>query len=64
LILFFIYRNRLGTFLTVAEWSGQEKKIDVQTLVRLGNGFTRDEESSDEPVQLNPFMISVKLSED
>lgn len=39
---FFIYRNRVGTFLAVIAKKKDTLEVSVNTFARLGNGFTQD----------------------
>lgn len=41
-LLFFIYRNIVGTFLTIASWDKQSQVSEIHTFVRLGNGYQED----------------------
>jgi len=39
-ILFFtIYRNIVGTFLVISTWTKDNQQLQINTFVRLGNGF-------------------------
>ena len=41
-IHFFIYRNIVGTFLVIASWDKKNQEAELNTFVRLGNGFSKD----------------------
>ena len=58
-----IHRNIVGTFLSVVEWVKGQKEVKVQTLVRLGNGYSDDSEAKYGPVVIDPKSYSFKLEE-
>lgn len=41
-IHFYIYRNIVGTFLGIASWVKADQRAEINTFVRLGNGFSKD----------------------
>jgi hypothetical protein len=47
-----IYRNIVGTFLAVTTWKNQSSTFDVNTLVRLGNGYAPNSNANYKPVNL------------
>ena len=47
-----IYRNIVGTFLAITSWKKQASSFDVNTLVRLGNGYGKDSGANYKPVEL------------
>ena len=61
-INFFIYRNVVGTFLVIASWTKETQESEVNTFVRLGNGYSEDIETPYSPVDIDPFIISLRLS--
>ena len=58
---FFIYRNRIGTFLAITSWYHETQASELNTFVRLGNGYDKDIETPYSPVDINPFVISLRL---
>lgn len=47
-----IYRNIVGTFLAITTWKNQSSTFDVNTLVRLGNGYAKNSHANYRPVKL------------
>lgn len=47
-----IYRNIVGTFLAITTWKDQSSTFDVNTLVRLGNGYAKNSNANYKPVNL------------
>jgi hypothetical protein len=47
-----VYRNIVGTFLAITTWKNQSSTFDVNTLVRLGNGFAKNSNANYKPVNL------------
>ena len=47
-----IYRNIVGTFLAITSWKNQSDSFDVNTLVRLGNGYAKNSGANYKPVNL------------
>jgi hypothetical protein len=45
-----IYRNIVGTFLAITSWKKQASSFDVNTLVRLGNGYAQNSGANYKPV--------------
>lgn len=60
-----IYRNIVGTFLAITTWKNQSSTFDVNTLVRLGNGYAKNSNANYKPVnlQLNHFRYSLGAGE-
>lgn len=54
-----IYRNIVGTFLTITTWTKGETRAKVNTLVRLGDGYADDSEAKYSPIEIKP--VSFKL---
>lgn len=48
-----IYRNIVGTFLAITTWKNQSSTFDVNTLVRLGNGYAKNSGANYKPVKLS-----------
>jgi hypothetical protein len=47
----------------IASWDRKERVAEVNTFVRLGNGYEKDVTTSlYDPVSINPFIISLRLS--
>lgn len=61
-ISFFIYRNIVGTFLVIGSWNKTIQEAEVNTFVRLGNGYSKDVETAYGPVEIDPFIISLRMS--
>ena len=61
-IHFFIYRNIVGTFLGISSWVKADQTAEINTFVRLGNGFSKDVETPYSPVNIQPFIISLRLA--
>lgn len=61
-IHFFIYRNVVGTFLVIASWDKSTQSSEINTFVRLGNGFDQDIQTPYSPVNIQPFIISLRLA--
>ena len=38
--MFFIYRNIVGTFLTIASWYKSSWQSEINTMVRIGDGYS------------------------
>lgn len=47
-----VYRNIVGTFLAITTWQNQSSTFDVNTLVRLGNGYAKNSNANYKPVKL------------
>jgi len=62
-LFFVIYRNIVGTFLVITTWEKQGQTTQVNTFVRLGNGFAVGSGALYDPVKINPFVISLQLGE-
>lgn len=60
-INFFIYRNVVGTFLVIGSWDKAEQQAQINTFVRLGNGYSQDIQTPYSPVDIDPFIISLRL---
>ena len=63
-LFFFIYRNIVGTFLTIASWDKTTRVSEINTMVRLGNGYSKQHKTNYEPANIQPFVISVNIGED
>lgn len=48
-----VYRNLVGTFLSVTTWKQQTTQIEVNTLVRLGNGYEQGSGANYSPFNIN-----------
>ena len=60
---FFIYRNVVGTFLVIASWNKESQAAEINTFVRLGNGYSEDIQTPYSPVDIEPFIISLRLKQ-
>ena len=58
---FFIHRNRIGTFLAITSWYHETQSSELNTFVRLGNGKDENFNTLYEPVDIQPFVISLRL---
>lgn len=58
---FFIFRNIVGTFLGIGSWDHATQVAEVNTFVRLGNGYEEGVTTNYQPVDINPFVISLRL---
>jgi hypothetical protein len=62
-LYFVIYRNIVGTFLVISTWDRVGKKIQVNTFVRLGNGYAPGSGALYDPVKIDPLVLSLQLGE-
>jgi hypothetical protein len=62
-LFFVIYRNIVGTFLVITTWDKAAQTTQVNTFVRLGNGFAEGSGALYSPVSIDPFVISLQLGE-
>ena len=53
----------VGTFFTIASWNFLERYSEVNTMVRLGNGYPSAERTGYEPVAIEPFIITLRMDE-
>ena len=63
-LYFTIYRNIVGTFLVITTWNKASAKTQVNTFVRLGNGFAENSGQKYDPVDIDPFIVTVSLGAD
>jgi hypothetical protein len=63
-LFLYIYRNMMGTFLAIASWDKNTKLSQISTFVRLGNGYHKQPKSKVSPFSVEPFIISLRLSEE
>ena len=64
-ILFFtIYRNIVGTFLVISTWTKDNQQLQINTFVRLGNGFEEGSGANYDPVNIDPFVVTLDLGPD
>ena len=64
-ILFFtIYRNIVGTFLVITTWTKSNQVLQINTFVRLGNGFEEGSGANYDPVNIDPFIVTLALGPD
>ena len=64
-ILFFtIYRNIVGTFLVITTWTKNSSVLQINTFVRLGNGFEEGSGANYDPVNIDPFIVTLALGPD
>ena len=62
-LFFIIYRNIVGTFLVITTWEKSSETTQVNTFVRLGNGYAAGSGALYDPVKIDPFVISLQLGE-
>lgn len=63
-LYFTIYRNIVGTFLVISTWTKADAKTQVNTFVRLGNGFAENSGQKYDPVNIDPFVVTLALGPD
>lgn len=63
-LFFVIYRNLVGTFLVITTWDKQGQTTQVNTFVRLGNGFQNGAGALYDPVKISPFVVTLQLQPD
>jgi hypothetical protein len=62
-LYFVIYRNIVGTFLVITTWDKADQTTQVNTFVRLGNGYGAGSEALYDPVKVDPLVLSLQLGE-
>jgi len=62
-LYFVIYRNIVGTFLVITTWDRTAQTSQVNTFVRLGNGYATGSGALYDPVKVNPLVLSLQLGE-
>jgi len=63
-LYFTIYRNIVGTFLVITTWTKADQKTQINTFVRLGNGFEEGSGAHYDPVNIDPFIVTLALGPD
>lgn len=63
-LYFTIYRNIVGTFLVITTWTKETHTTQINTFVRLGNGFEEGSGANYDPVNIDPFIVSLELGPD
>jgi hypothetical protein len=63
-LFFTIYRNIVGTFLVITTWTKDIQKTQINTFVRLGNGYAEGSGANYDPVKIDPFIVSLALGPD
>lgn len=63
-LIFTIYRNIVGTFLVITTWNKTTQTLQINTFVRLGDGFDSSSGANYAPVKIDPFVVSVALKPD
>lgn len=63
-LYFTIYRNIVGTFLVITTWTKNNQKTQINTFVRLGNGYSPSSGALYEPVDIKPFIVTLALGPD
>ena len=59
-----IYRNLVGTFLAITTWNKENEYFDVNTLVRLGNGYEEGSGAHYKPIAVEPLKLRYTLGDD
>ena len=62
-LYFVIYRNIVGTFLVITTWEKAGQTTQVNTFVRLGNGYAAGSGALYDPVKVDPLVLSLQLGE-
>lgn len=62
-LYFIIYRNIVGTFLVITTWDKADQTTQVNTFVRLGNGYAAGSGALYDPVKIDPLVLSLQLGE-
>lgn len=63
-LYFTIYRNIVGTFLVITTWTKADQRTQINTFVRLGNGFEEGSGANYDPVNIDPFVVTLALGPD
>lgn len=63
-LFFTIYRNIVGTFLVITTWTKNTQQTQINTFVRLGNGYAEGSGANYDPVKIDPFIVSLALGPD
>ena len=63
-LYFTIYRNIVGTFLVITTWHKDSSSAQVNTFVRLGNGYEEGSGANYDPVDIDPFIVTLALGPD
>jgi len=63
-LFFTIYRNIVGTFLVITTWTKDKQNLQINTFVRLGNGYAAGSSANYDPVNIQPFIVSLALGPD
>lgn len=63
-LYFTIYRNIVGTFLVITTWTKSTQQTQINTFVRLGNGYEAGSGANYDPVNIDPFIVSLALGPD
>ena len=63
-LFFTIYRNIVGTFLVITTWTKETQTTQINTFVRLGNGYEEGSGANYDPVDIEPFIVSLALGPD
>jgi hypothetical protein len=63
-VFFTIYRNTVGTFLVSTTWAKDTQNTQINAFVRLGNGYDPARGQIYDPVNIDPFIVSIALKPD
>ena len=63
LITFYFHRSVAGTFFTIASFYDEGSRSEINTMVRLGNGYTPGLRSNSDPVSIEPFTIGFRVDD-
>jgi hypothetical protein len=61
-LFFTIYRNIVGTFLVITTWTKKTQVAQINTFVRLGDGFDANSGAHYDPVKIDPFVVTLQLA--
>ena len=57
-LFFTIYRNLVGTFLVITTWQKSDQRTQINTFVRIGNGFEANSGANYDPVD---YLVKAEL---
>ena len=50
--------------MTIASWHKETRVSEINTMVRLGNGASRNFRTNYDPFSIEPFVISLRIGQD
>lgn len=51
----------MGTFLVITTWQKSDQRTQINTFVRIGNGFEANSGANYDPVDIKPMIITLAL---